>query len=219
MHLINCLSIESIWHRNAVVFQPTFSRIWICKIQILVNRSCPALLSPPAHGGLHFRVLNFGRFHFGSLICGGLTCGKIDLQEDWPAGRLHFGGMHFEWLTCGELTCGGLTCGGLICRISEKISLILGIAQNIFAQNPFDACSLSIAQYPYNLKLLALKISAGYKIPSILKSLASQSLLGRKSLRSKSLLGKIPLFKIPSCFLIQNPFAQNPYWIIKINLW
>ena len=35
-----------------------------------------------AHGGLHFRVLNFGRFHFGSLICGGLTCGKIDLQED-----------------------------------------------------------------------------------------------------------------------------------------
>ena len=189
MHLINCLSIESIWHRNAVVFQPTFSRIWICKIQILVNRSCPALLSPPAHGGLHFRVLNFGRFHFGSLICGGLTCGKIDLQEDWPAGRLHFGGLHFGWLTCGELTCGGLTCGrltcggltcgGLICRISEKISLILGIAQNIFAQNPFDACSISLqsqiisaqnlcrVQNPFNLKIPCLTIPSGYKVPSL----------------------------------------------------
>ena len=140
-----------------------------------------------AHGGLHFRVLNFGRFHFGSLICGGLTCGKIDLQEDWPAGRLHFGGLHFRWLTCGELTCGGLTCGrltcggltcgGLICRISEKISLILGIAQNIFAQNPFDACSISLqsqiisaqnlcrVQNPFNLKIPCLTIPSGYKVP------------------------------------------------------
>ena len=127
-----------------------------------------------AHGGLHFRVLNFGRFHFGSLICGGLTCGKIDLQEDWPAGRLHFGGLHF-----GRLTCGGLTCGGLICRISEKISLILRIAQNILAQNPFDACSISLqsqiisaqnlcrVQNPFNLKIPCLTIPSGYKVPSL----------------------------------------------------
>ena len=145
---------------------------------------------------------------------GKLTCRKIDLREDctlevctsddWPVENWPAEDWPAEDWPAEDWSAGSV----------KKSAWFLGLLKISLHKIP-----LTHAQYPYNLKLLALKISAGYKIPSILKSLASQSLLGRKSLRSKSLLGKIPLFKIPSCFLIQNPFAQNPYWIIKINLW
>ena len=73
----------------------------------------------------------------------------------------------------------------------------LALSQNPFAQNLFD--TKSRAQYPYNLKISSLKISGGYKIPTlktptISKSLRSKSLQGTKSLLSKSLQS-------------QNPFA------------
>ena len=150
---------------------------------------------------------------------GKLTCRKIDLREDctlevctlddWPVENWPAEDWPAEDWPAEDWPAEDWSAGSV-----KKSAWFLGLLKISLHKIP-----LTHAQYPYNLKLLALKISAGYKIPSILKSLASQSLLGTKSLRSKSLLGKIPLFKIPSCFLIQNPFAQNPYWIIKINLW